>query len=719
MNDFLDKIREGAEEKNGDSFREWEAFKTNVVKASEVSPDSTMRGRVLLDRVDLWFRKLDGFIARYIPNEYHPFTQSGAIANFTFTVAVVTGFVLLIWYSPSVHYAYDSVVSMSDKPYTAELTRSLHRYSSAACMLFILFHSLKVFFAGRFTGSRWLAWITGIVATGLIWFDGWLGYWLVWDERAELIATGTAKMLDVIPLFAEPLSASFLTDDSFNSVLFLIVFFMHMLIPIGFGIAIWLHVARLNKPGFFTTRNFSAVILFSLIAVSLIYPADTEGRAELMKQPADLTVDYFYLFPLLLTERLQGGILWLMFLAIFTLLTSVPWVMNRRKNDSIPEVVTATCNGCTQCFHDCPYNAISMLPREDEHTRKSDYVAWIDPSVCVSCGICVGSCDPVAINYPNLSPWEIRRKLDRWLDAEHRTLEGEYIAFVCGNSAGDSLTIEPETGQCREMPGYLVLTVPCAGWVHPTLIERALKKGAAGVLVAGCKSDPDFRLGADWLGSRIEGERHPEMRRDRFEMDRLLFLKMDKPEFKKFLNEAQRFRKGKTGPSVNKKQRRWKSLTAGVVLAGIIGALTVLPSSIGLPLAEQDTLLVVSFKMQGTPILTEEREDEQLLEHMRSQNRERVERRANVHLRTVTDGEVVFEDSYSPGGIFRRGYSKGLVKIPLEPGIHTLEIYLGDDAGEDIEWHHRDEQQIELEQGERVVLKFDEEYGFRWYTREE
>ncbi len=700
-----------------ESYWNWKEFKTNVVKASEAAPDSSIRGRRLLDTVDRWFRQLDGYTLRYIPEAYHPFTQAGAIANFMFVVAVLTGFALLIWYSPSVHHAYDSVASMADKPYTAELMRSLHRYSSDAFMLFVFFHAFKVFFAARFTGSRWLAWITGIVGLGIIWFDGWLGYWLVWDDRAAMVAIATAKMLDVLPIFAEPLTASFLTDDSFNSVLFVIVFFLHMLIPIGFGIAVWLHVSRLNSPVFITNKNFSIMLLASLVVISLIYPADIGSRADLMSTPEDVKIDYFYLMPLIMTERLQGGMLWLIALGTFIVIASVPWVMSRRKTDVKPVVDEIKCNGCTQCFYDCPYNAVTMMPREKGNPKKSEFVANIDPSVCVSCGICVGSCDPVAIEFPNLSPWEMRRKLDSWLDEEKRTFEGEHVAFVCGNSAGSSLTIDPKTGRCKEMPGYLVCTLPCAGWIHPALIERALKNDAEGVLVAGCESDPDYRLGADWLGSRIEGERHPEFRKDRFEIDRILYLKMDKPEFNRLLDEAQQFRKDKDEKKQKvKKGPGWKTVAAGIFVGGLIAALTVWPSAAELSLPDRESQLVISFKKQGTPVYAKEEDDSQRLTHMQRQDGPRVARRADVFVRVMADGEVVFEDQYRPKGIFRRGYSSGIVNVPLNPGSNDIEVLFGDQVeGEDIEWNYTDQRELEIEKGERVVLKFDEQYGYRWY----
>jgi ferredoxin/coenzyme F420-reducing hydrogenase delta subunit len=707
-----------------ENYWNWKEFKTNVVKASEAGPDSSMRGRRLLDGMDRWFRKLDGFTHSYIPHAYHPFIQAGAIANYMFVVAVLTGFALLIWYSPSVHHAYDSVAAMADKPYTAELMRSLHRYSSDAFMLFVLFHAFKVFFGGRFTGSRWLAWVTGIVALLLIWFDGWLGYWLVWDERGAMIATATAKMVDVLPFFAEPLKASFLTDDSFNSVLFLIVFFMHMLIPIAFGVAVWLHVSRLNRPLFFTNLRFSILLTVSLIVVSLLFPADIEGRADLMSASESVTVDYFYLLPLILTERLQGGTLWLIFLVGFIGVSSIPWLMKRRKKESQPVVDEIKCNGCVQCFYDCPYNAITMVPRQEGNPKKSEFVAEIDHSICVSCGICVGSCDPVAIDYPNLSPWEIRKKLDRWLDDDDRSLEGQHVAFVCGNSAGSSLTIDPESGQCKEMPGYLVNTLPCAGWIHPTLVERALKKGADGVLVMGCESDPDYRLGADWFGERMEGERHPEFRKDRFEKDDILFLKLDKPEFNKFLREAQEFRNRNRDASSAPSGRKpgWQTAAVGLLIGAVITAFTVWPSSAELPLPERESELVISFKKEGLPVYAEPDESRQLQSHMQRDDIRTVERRSDVAVRVSIGGETLYENQYRPKGIFRRGYSSGIITVPLEPGTHIAEISFGyapddHDSGDEqqIRWNHVDTREVTIEHAQRIVLLYNEQQGFRWY----
>jgi quinol-cytochrome oxidoreductase complex cytochrome b subunit len=227
-----------------------------------------VRGEGLLRVFDGLFIRLDAWIDGAVPEELNPLAQAGAIANTTFLVAVVSGIVLLVWYSSSVHLAFGSVRAMAASPWTAQLTRSVHRYSSDACMFFVTLHALKLFFQRRFGGTRWLAWITGAFLVATLWLVGWLGYWLVWDERARQVALGTARMLDVLPIFADPLSRSFLTDEDVGSLLFFIVFFVHMLIPLAIGVALWLHITRLSRPRFLTRRRLTLWVLGALAVAS-------------------------------------------------------------------------------------------------------------------------------------------------------------------------------------------------------------------------------------------------------------------------------------------------------------------------------------------------------------------------------------------------------------------------------------------------------------------
>ena len=53
----------------------------------------------------------------------------------------------------------------------------------------------------------------------------------------------------------------------------------------------------------------------------------------------------------------------------------------------------------------------------------------------------------------------------------------------------------------------------CSGMLPPTLVEYALKHGADGVMVVGCReNDCYFRFGNRWLKARFAGERKPSLR---------------------------------------------------------------------------------------------------------------------------------------------------------------------------------------------------------------
>jgi coenzyme F420-reducing hydrogenase delta subunit len=53
----------------------------------------------------------------------------------------------------------------------------------------------------------------------------------------------------------------------------------------------------------------------------------------------------------------------------------------------------------------------------------------------------------------------------------------------------------------------------CAGQLPPALVEYALRAGADGVMVTGCREgDCEFRLGNRWTDARIAGVREPRLR---------------------------------------------------------------------------------------------------------------------------------------------------------------------------------------------------------------
>ena len=675
------------------------------IQAPPGSAEPRVVGERTLAAFDGPLRRLESAVARAMPADLDPLAQSGAIVNTCLIVAIVTGIALLLWYVPSVHQAYTSMLEMEASPWTAGLVRSLHRYSSDACILFVLVHATQIVLRRRFTGARWLAWVTGLVGLAGIWLIGWLGYWLVWDQPAQQVALGTARMLDVLPVFIDPMSRSFVADGSINSLLFFVIFFGHMLLPVALGVALWLHIARLSRARFLARRRMSAWIVASLIAVSLLWPAAVAGPAKMAQVPESFSMDWWYLAPLALTDRLGGGMLWLVLLVPGLLALSVPWWARRGKIRAAI-VEPSRCNACTQCSRDCPYGAIQMVPRTDG--KAFDAEAYVDPARCVGCGICTGSCDSTGVGLPWMPTTDLRLTVDSWLEKN----PGSRMVFACSHSAGGDLRADPLTGVCSDLPDTLVLAVPCAGWVHMLSVERAQRRGAREVVILGCgEGGCRYREGMQWTEERLDGGRKPKLRTDKADRSRVRLVAAGAGERKRMLEAL---RSSDTAPRAGR-ARTW---VVGLVMLIVALTLLVTVSNLGYSVpANPEPCLVVSFKHTGeVDAIVHELSAEELAKlpvHMRPQ-RQIERRRSAVRLRVVVDGTELLNRSYEPKGIWHDGNSIGIEELYLTPGFHDVEIAIGD-TPDPLEWNQVTTERRAFTPRHREVVTFDRNAGFTWH----
>lgn len=682
-----------------------------MIPAASAHPEPEVRAGGVLRLLDAFFVRMERGTA-VLPATWNPLAQTGAVANLSFLVACASGILLLFWYSASVHEAWQSVQAMAQRPLTAGLIRTVHRVSSDLAIVFAALHGLRLLAARRFGGARWLAWVTGVLLLGTLWLVGWLGYWLVWDQRAQLVAVGTARMLDEIPIFVDPISRSFLTNEGVNSLLFFVVFFLHMLIPLAMGVLVWLHITRLSRARFLPGRRLSGVAVGTMIAIALLFPAGSAPAADLTAPPASLTIDPWFLLPLALTERLGGVLLWFLVIAGGAVALSIPWLLTRRRAQ-VAVVDTARCNGCTLCAQDCPYDAVHMVPRSDG--RGYAVEARVDPDRCVGCGICAGSCDPGGISLPWLPVVDQRKRIEAWIEDAIASGDRPHLAFVCASSAGASLQIDEETGRCPELPGYRVLPVPCTGWVQRFTLERAIRKGAAGALVVGCGPvEPSYREGGTWTAARIAGERRPALRRDKVEADRIHFLQLDRSGKDRLLRSAAAFRQGRAPAAA---RGRLAGPAAAAAVAACAALLVGPGGDVALAGPPPATELVISFQHPGRsgescrPVTEEEKA--RMPAHMQLQ--EICERgRAPVRLQVAIDGEVRIEKAYEPRGWSRDGTSVGIEVLELAPGLHEVAVAIGETADPQ-EWTHATRRRIDFPSGARRVLLFDRTAGFTWH----
>jgi ferredoxin len=442
----------------------------------------------------------DAALNRFAGSPFNPLYQTGAIAAVAFLWMLASGVYLLFLYR--VGAPYESIEAIQAQAIAGRWLRALHRYAADAAVIAVALHVFRMWAQGRSFGPRALAWCSGLVLLGALFVSGWTGYVMVWDAPALVLAREGARLLDVLPIFAEPLARAFSGERAMPSAFFFLNLFAHVAVPVGMAGLLLVHVARLARPRLLPPRALALALSLALVALALLVPAPLPPRAEPLAIPRDVPLDAFYAFWLPLTQRLAPGAAWALLGALALGAASAPWWTRPRRSER-PEpshVDPQLCTGCEQCSLDCPFDAIAMVAREDARPGRSAQFARVDPARCVACGICAGSCAPMAVGPPG------RTGRDQ-LAAARRLLRDGAV------NAGDVVVVACRNGAAAPSePALARIEIDCAGNLHSSVVELLVRSGAVGVLVASCPPrDCRSREGPKWLGERLFHEREAEL----------------------------------------------------------------------------------------------------------------------------------------------------------------------------------------------------------------
>ena len=138
----------------------------------------------------------------------------------------------------------------------------------------------------------------------------------------------------------------------------------------------------------------------------------------------------------------------------------------------------------------------------------------VDPSYCVSCGICAGACPTSmpfrrlsdlspGIDVPDLSMAAVREQVERVGAA--LTGPVRIMVFGCGEGVDLSAVKADNIG---------IVRLNCIGQLPPAFIDYVLsRKLADGVMLTGCTQVTCYhRYGVNWSEQRLAGERDPHLR---------------------------------------------------------------------------------------------------------------------------------------------------------------------------------------------------------------
>ncbi|MGB8314072.1 MAG: cytochrome b N-terminal domain-containing protein [Aestuariivirga sp.] len=451
-------------------------------------------------------------LALSFPANGNPLLNLGALGFFFYWIVTVSGIYIYIFFDTGVTQAFASIEYMTNTQwYAAGLMRSLHRYASDGLVAVMLIHILREFSLDRYRGVRWFSWATGIPVLLLIYIAGISGYWLVWDKLAQYVAIVSTEWLDHLPFFGQPIARNFLSPETLESRFFTLMIFMHIAIPLIALVILWLHLQRVSKPRINPPRGLAIGTGVALLALSAVNPATSQGAANLARVPGRVGLDWFYLGAYPLLETLPGTVTWSSAAALLVMVGAFPWLPPLRRQKAAV-VNLANCNGCSRCMNDCPYNAITMQMRSDGLAFEGEAV--VDPDLCVSCGICAGSCPTSTpfrrmsdlipgIDLPDRSIAAIRDDVDK----ESARIAGpaRIMIFGCTNAG--------VAAACRSS-SIGVVSLNCTGQLPPSFIDYVIsRKLADGVVVAGCSDNSCYnRFGPRWTNDRLAGTRDPHLR---------------------------------------------------------------------------------------------------------------------------------------------------------------------------------------------------------------
>lgn len=186
----------------------------------------------------------------WIPKNINFLWAMGVVLLALFSLLVVSGFFLLMYYKPDVNLAFDSVnqTIMSEVAF-GWLWRHIHAVAASMIFLIIYIHMFVAIYYGSFKRGREMVWIGGMLLFVLFSAEAFSGYMLPWGQMSYWAAAVITNLFGGIPLIGpdvvEWVRGNFVVADSTLTRFFM----LHVcLLPIVILAVIALHFYTLRMP---------------------------------------------------------------------------------------------------------------------------------------------------------------------------------------------------------------------------------------------------------------------------------------------------------------------------------------------------------------------------------------------------------------------------------------------------------------------------------------
>ncbi len=669
--------------------------------------------RKLLRTFEKLWAKFEGFINRFTKSDFNPFYHLGTLTIFMLILLIGTGVYITLIYRPGLDVAYQSVEKINST-WFGSLMRSMHRYASDGMIVLIVLHMLKMLVSDRFSGQRWLAWTSGWIMLAMVWLTGTMGYWLIWDQRAQWMTeymmehlAGTSGLTYVAPDLA---------SRTFSN--FVIIIFLHVFIPLIGFLGIYIHSLRLSRERWWSPRWVSIQAVVGLVVLSLLKPAQSALPADLSQLIQSVPMDALYLGFLPLIDLWGNLIFWGLAILVGGSLFLLPWLASGR-NPGPASVTDPKCTGCNICYAECPFDAIRMNDRNDSSGYHK--LAIINSMQCTGCGICVGACPTDAIDLKGgYSGEQVFGAVKGALSQEKQNGNPVTVLFASHrDEALGGLPVELNVSKDapvsvatiggEEAARVITAVLPSISAVNIEWIKTLHTAGVRDiVLLSHPYDDGVYREDAHWILTRLHSR--PALMTK--EVHWLETTPGNSKTVSSFLNdlhrsETQAKKITPVLPPVKERNKLIPSIVSAligtVLLFGIFALAIPLDVPVGMSAADGSAIRVAldlkgKISVAAIPpgmTLPEGADVEKIFggEHY------------PVSVIVVMDGNTILDETYQPSGVGSNGRISALEFLSIPAGSHQIEMRLKDDEN-DYRVVYSDT--LDLSVGQVVVFSYDD-----------
>ena len=165
----------------------------------------------------------------------------GLISFYLFLLLVVSGILVMFYYTPSTQLAYRNMKDLEYVVTFGVVLRNVHRWSAHAMVAVAFLHMCRVFYTGSYKAPREFNWVIGVCLLILTLLLSFTGYLLPWDQLAFWAVTVGSNIAAYMPWIGE--SVRFLMP-------LLRFYVLHVaLLPVIAAVLMGVHFWRIRKDG--------------------------------------------------------------------------------------------------------------------------------------------------------------------------------------------------------------------------------------------------------------------------------------------------------------------------------------------------------------------------------------------------------------------------------------------------------------------------------------